>query len=39
MPFGNSGNISSAAMEQLQKKQSILLAYDRIYVKIFAPNE
>jgi len=27
-------NISSAAMEQLQKKQNILLVYDRIYVKI-----
>ena len=32
MPFGNSGNISSAVMEQSQKKQKNLLAYDRIYV-------
>ena len=38
MPFGNSGKISSAAMKQFQKKQNILLAYDRIYVKICILN-
>ena len=38
MPFINSGNISNAAVEQFQKKKNILLAYDRIYVKIYIPN-
>ena len=38
IPFGISGNISSTVMEQFWKKQKILLAYDRHYIKICISN-
>ena len=38
MPFGISGKISSATMERFQKKQNILLAYERMYAKICIAN-